>query len=95
MLTGNRSGEIEKGLAASRTAIARLREGQGVAVIPWDHPENRENPRVEKEAQEFYSHFPYNGPGQKPAWVPNGNSEMQDVARKYARIDLRAADFKG
>jgi hypothetical protein len=38
-------------------------------------------------AQEIYEAMPYDGPdGAKPAWVPFGNSDKQDEARRYARI---------
>lgn len=57
----------------------------------WDHPSNRSYEPVEKRAAEIYAAFNYDGPGQKPAWLPGGNSLKQDLARMDAREELRAA----
>lgn len=55
----------------------------------WDAPHNRHYEPVETRAAEIYASYPYTGPGEKPGWVPHGNSEMQDRARAEARRDLR------
>jgi hypothetical protein len=46
--------------------------------------------RLEQAAQRIFEHYEFGvwTPGEKPAWVPNGNSEMQHVARAFARAAL-------
>ena len=46
---------------------------------------------IEKAAEAVYNAFPYDGSGEKPAWVIGGNSLKQDEARKYAALALEAA----
>jgi hypothetical protein len=46
---------------------------------------DRSNPLVEFYAKAIYGAMEYDGPGEKPEWVPNGNSLKQDEARRYAR----------
>lgn len=58
--------------------------------LPWDASVNRWYEPVETRAAEIYAAFPYNGSGEKPAWVPGGNSNKQDDARFDARRELRA-----
>lgn len=57
----------------------------------WDAASNRSYEPVEKRAAEIYASFGYDGPGEKPAWVPCGNSLKQDLARYDARQELRQA----
>ena len=38
---------------------------------------------------EIYDGFLYYGPGSKPAWVPRGNSDKQEEARRLARLASR------
>lgn len=45
---------------------------------------------IEKAAEAIYNAFPYDGIGEKPAWVIGGNSLKQDEARKYAALALKA-----
>jgi hypothetical protein len=59
--------------------------------LPWDAASNRAYEPVEKRAAEIYAAFGYDGPGEKPAWHPGGNSLKQDLARMDAREELRAA----
>lgn len=56
----------------------------------WDAPANRSYEPVETRAAEIYASFGYDGPGEKPAWMPGGNSLKQDLARYDARLELRA-----
>lgn len=46
---------------------------------------------VERAAKQVYALMPYDGEGEKPAWVDRGNSLKQDEARRYARAALTAA----
>ena len=39
---------------------------------------------LEARAAEIYDGFEYNAPGEKPPWVPGGNSFKQEEARKSA-----------
>lgn len=55
----------------------------------WDAYHNRSYGPVETRAAEIYASFEYIGPGEKPAWVPGGNSDKQDQARIFARRELR------
>lgn len=57
----------------------------------WDAPSNRGYEPVETRAAEIYAAFGYDGPGEKPAWFPGGNSLKQDLARDDARQELRQA----
>lgn len=63
-------------------------------ALPWDAGTNRCYPPVERRAEEIYDALPYDGAGEKPAWVPNGNSFKQDEARTLARLELAAAGHK-
>lgn len=58
---------------------------------PWDAHYNRTYGPVETLAKEIYDFFEYKDSGTKPAWVPGGNSLMQDEARICARKQLRDA----
>lgn len=58
---------------------------------PWDAHHNRSYEPVETRAKEIYDFFEYRDVGTKPAWVPGGNSLMQDEARICARKQLRDA----
>ena len=49
---------------------------------------NKHDERVEAAAEAIYNAMPYDEPGEKPVWVPGGNSLKQDEARKYARVAL-------
>jgi hypothetical protein len=63
--------------------------------FPWDAHSNRSEPRVELRAHVIYDDLPYSGwKEQKPAWVPGGNSMMQDEARRVARNKLRAEGYE-
>jgi hypothetical protein len=62
--------------------------------LPWDAPSNRYYEPVERRAAEIYAGFPHEGPGEKPAWVPGGNSIKQDKARDLARKELDAAGHR-
>lgn len=57
--------------------------------LDWDAPHNRSYDPVEERAAEIYGLYRYDGPGEKPRWVPHGNSNMQDRARGEARLELR------
>jgi len=58
---------------------------------PWDVHHNRSYEPVETRAKEIYDFFEFKDVGEKPAWVPGGNSLMQDEARICARKQLRDA----
>lgn len=60
----------------------------------WDAPSNRSYEPVESRAAIIYAGFDYDGPGEKPAWAPGGNSLKQDLARMDAREELRRAGHK-
>lgn len=60
----------------------------------WDAPFNRHYPPVEDRAAEIYKTFVYDGAGDKPEWVPHGNSLKQDEARALARVGLAAAGHR-
>ena len=49
--------------------------------------DGRFNPAVEAEAQRIYESMAYDGPPHliKPKWVPHGNSDKQEEARRLAR----------
>lgn len=49
---------------------------------------------VERAGRTIFEHWDFGveQPGQKPAWVPNGNSVMQQRARAFARAALSASD---
>lgn len=47
--------------------------------------------QIEHAAIPIYEAFPYDGPGTRPAWVPNGNSLKQGEARSIALSALKAA----
>lgn len=57
----------------------------------WDAHHNRSYEPVETRAKEIYDFFEFREAGSKPAWVPGGNSLMQDEARICARKQLREA----
>ncbi len=61
-----------------------------IVPLPWDSYANRSFEPVEKRAAEIFASFAYDGPGEKPAWQPGGNSNKQDEARAIARQELRA-----
>lgn len=48
---------------------------------------------VERAATAIYDRYDFGAwvPGEKPAWVPGGNSDMQELARYFARAALTAA----
>ena len=46
-------------------------------------------------ARAIYEDMPYDGKGEKPAWVPLGNSFKQDEARCKADAILSALDAAG
>jgi hypothetical protein len=48
--------------------------------------------QVEAGAQAIFEHYEFGSwqHGEKPAWVPGGNSEMQNVARAFARAALNS-----
>ena len=46
---------------------------------------------LEARAAEIYGGFEYDGPGEKPPWVPGGNSFKQDEARTIARLEANDA----
>lgn len=48
---------------------------------------------LEARAAEIYDGFEYDGPGEKPPWVPGGNSFKQEEARKRARLEADNAKF--
>lgn len=58
-------------------------------VIARHQPQEREAV-LEGAAQRIFENYEFGvwTPGEKPAWVPNGNSEMQHVARAFARAAL-------
>ncbi len=60
---------------------ARAPRSEVLSEWPADTPEGRE-----EVARMIYNAFPYDGPPgkQKPDWIPNGNSFMQDRAREAA-----------
>lgn len=68
--------------------IDQLAAPQGNALV-WDSNENRQFEPVERLAKSIYERMAYDGPGDKPTWVPNGNAFKQDVARAHARDELR------
>lgn len=45
---------------------------------------------IEEAAMRIYAHWEFgdNSPGNKPEWVEGGNSNMQDVARRFARAAI-------
>jgi hypothetical protein len=59
------------------------------APLAWDAHSNRSYEPVETRAKEIYDFFEFRESGTKPAWVPGGNSLMQDEARICARRQLR------
>jgi hypothetical protein len=59
--------------------------------LPWDSRANRHYEPVERRAEQIYAGLAYDGPGEKPAWVPHGNSTKQDEARQAARSELQKA----
>lgn len=62
-----------------------------VAALTTPAPAEREAVSVEEAAQRIFEHYEFGElpMGEKPAWVPNGNSEMQDVTRAFARAALK------
>ena len=58
--------------------------------LPWDAASNRNYEPVEALAAKIYAHFSYDEPGEKPPWIPGGNSLKQDLARMDAREKLRS-----
>lgn len=85
-------------LYANRVLEALIAHGSICAVcdrprpaqMEWDHPGNRHHEQVEKLAEEIYGKFEYDGRGDKPRWVPGGNSVKQDQARALARAELQS-----
>lgn len=61
--------------------LRRLTSGAAEDAARW----RRHDPEIEREAEAIYNAMPYDGKGQKPAWVPHGNSLKQDEARDAAR----------
>ena len=72
-----------------------LKDCEFEKVVPpapaWDAPYNYNYEPVERRAAEIYDGFIYPGPGEKPKWIARGNGLKQDVARRLARSELRAA----
>lgn len=46
---------------------------------------------LEARAAEIYDGLEYDGPGEKPSWMPGGNSFKQDAARTIARLEANDA----
>jgi hypothetical protein len=67
----------------------------GLTIMAWDDNSNRHYEPVELLAEKLYERFDYEGPGQKPKWIPRGNALKQDQARLKARDQLRKAGHKG
>jgi hypothetical protein len=74
---------LEAEITRLRNENSELANRIVAATPPWpaDTPEGRE-----EVARMIYNSFPYDGPlgKQKPDWIPNGNSFMQDKARETA-----------
>jgi hypothetical protein len=75
-------GEPSQNQGAIDTAIRLLRQFKPHRKV-WDE-------EIEARAKEIFDAMPYEGPGavgEKPEWVPHGNSLKQDEARALARAE--------
>lgn len=55
---------------------------------------NMTDERIERAAEAIFTHpvFGRGEQGEKPAWVPGGNSHMQWIARAFARKAIESAE---
>jgi len=85
--------------AERSVALRKLLEAKDAAVranVPVaPSMSGRYHPDIERRAQEIYESLDYRpslgDPEQKPLWVRNGNSTMQDICRDRARQEYQPA----